>query len=224
MKTTRILVMCALAAILFATAAGCTGPVSKNVPATTPSLAMSESSPSAISPSVCYDSYIRNIQAGRRPIPSIPAVSASEAKTKTGISVRLPKNTKLTGKLMGIYPYISASESPQLGANPQLGLHFTNCIIIDEEACKEKPDFEAEAAGPTFNGKPADEIIGSEATLVKVAGFQGMLRPEWTSGGATPYKLPPQLQWWENGVRYFMSAWKLGYSGQQLLDIANSMY
>jgi hypothetical protein len=221
MKTARILVMCVLAVILFATAAGCNGSVSRDVPATTPSLAMSESSPGPTTPSVVFDAYVRNIQAGIEPIPSIPAVSPSEAKTKTGISVRLPKNTELSGKLKGIYPDTSASE------NPELCLGFTNGILINEEIWKEKPDYAAEIAAEADDRiRATGSTQGFDWTLVQVAGFQGKLLPETALEGADQegYKLPPHLEWWENGIRYHMSAWKLGYSGQQLLDIANSMY
>lgn len=229
MKTARILVMFTLAAILLATAAGCSGSsVSKSVPATTPALAKKMSPPSGGSPSAgLFDSYVRAIQAGIEPHLPGPAISASEAKAKTGISVRLPKNTELTGKLKGIYPNIPPPEilkDPQNDAHMQLSLIFTNGLGIEEEAWNKQPDWAAEAAVPTMNGKPPDETIGAEPILTKVAGFQGMFTPEWTSPGPNPYKLPPQLQWWENGVRYHMLPWKLGYTVEQLMEIANSMY
>src|SRR5450759_1744258 len=72
-------------------------------PATTSSQVTSSPPPSGGSPSAGVDSYVRDIQAGIEPHLPGPAISASEAKAKTGISVRLPKNTKLTGNLKGIY-------------------------------------------------------------------------------------------------------------------------
>jgi hypothetical protein len=222
MKTNRILVMCALAAILLAAEAGCSGSsVSKNVPATTPSQATSVSPPYAGSAALDVQKYIQNYQEGIEPTTSIPPVSPSEAKTKTGISLRLPKDTALTGELKAIYPDTSAS------GNPQLALHFKNGVLIAEEAWKEKPDFAHEIAidsDPKYHQSPATP--GSSWTLVAVAGFQGKLLPQPAVLGADQKicELPPQLEWWNSGIKYRMTTWKMGYSGQQLLDIANSMY
>jgi hypothetical protein len=221
MKTIRILVMCALAAALMATAAGCFGSsVSKNVPATTPTQATSGSAPYIGATSLMNDASAVKMNLGVEPTSPIPPVSPSEAKAKTGISVRLPKDTTLTGELKAIYPDTSAS------GNQELCLHFANGILITEEAWKEQSDFAHEIAldsDPKYHQPPVTP--GSNWILVEVAGFQGKLLPQPAVLGADQiYQLPPMLEWWENGVKYWMSAWKLGYSGQQLLDIANSMY
>ena len=216
MKTARILVVLTSAALLFATLSGCSGsPVSTGEPETT----------SAGSPRAGIDAAV---QSGTEPHMQGPAVSAAEAKAQTGISLRVPKNTQLTGELKGIYPNNNQpqeeSKAAQKNTPKAVTLLFTNGLGIEEEACPVEPDWAAEAAIPTMNGKPPDEIIGAQLILTKVAGFQGMFTPEWTSPGPNPYKLPPQLQWWENGVRYHMLPWKLGYTVEQLMEIANSMY
>ena len=165
--------------------------------------------------------YIQNFQEGVEPLSPAPPVSSSEAKVKTGISVKLPKDTALTGKLKAIYTDTSAA------GYPGLGMHFTNGILIVEEAWKEEPDFAHEIAidsDPATHEPPATP--GTNWTLVKVAGFQGKLLPQPAMLGADQklYELPPQLEWWDNGIKYHMTTWKAGFSGQDLLDIANSMY
>lgn len=201
--------------------------LSKSVTKTTPSQSTSVSSPSAGYANAGPSSYMRDIQAGVEPQLPGPAISASEAKAKTGISVRLPKNTVLTGKLNGIYPNIPPAEvlkDPNNDAHTSLTLIFANGLGLEEEACPIQPDWAAESAVPTFNGRPPDAVIGAQPIPAKVAGFQGMSTPEWTSPGTNPSKLPPQLQWWENGVRYHLIPWKLGYTGDELMQVASSMY
>jgi hypothetical protein len=219
MKTTRILIICSLAAFLLATAVGCSGQaVSKKPSATAPSQAKS-GSPAFVGS--VTETAVQNIQEGVEPSTQIPAVSPSAAQAKTGIALKLPKDTSTAGDLKAIYPDTSAS------GNPELCLHFTNGVLISEEAWKTQPDFAKEIASdsdPVHHEPPLTP--GSNWKLVDVAGFQGKLLPQPAVLGPDQkvHQLAPMLEWWANGVKYWMSAWKLGYSGEQLLDIANSMY
>lgn len=167
------------------------------------------------------DSFFKDIQAGKERVFTGIPVNAREAKAKTGIEVRLANDTKLTGGLKGIYAYIPSAEETKQDARMGLAIHYSGGIDISEEACPKEPDWAAETAVPTFNGRPPDVVTGAIPVRCKVAGFSGMANAEWTSGGT---KLPPQLHWWENGVRYHIMPWKLGYTSEQLMQIAESMY
>lgn len=211
MKTVRFVFMLALTLMLLASLVGCT--TSESItPAKNRGL-----------PTAGPDTYIKNIQAGIEPAFTGTVVSPSEAKAKTGMTARLAKNPTLTGNLKKIYAYIPSAEEAKQDARKALAMPYSNGLTIVEEAWPTEPDWAAETAVPTFNGRPPDEVIGAQPVLTKVAGFQGMLTPEWTSTGATT-KLPPQLQWWENGVRYHILPWKLGYTSDQLMQVAESMY
>jgi hypothetical protein len=211
MKTTRFVFMLALTLLLLASLVGCTKTESLT-PAKTRGV-----------PVAGPDSYIKNIQAGIEPARTGIVVSPSEAKAISGMTAKLAKNPALTGNLKKIYAYIPTAEEAKQDARKALAMSYSNGLTIVEEAWPTEPDWAAETAVPTFNGRPPDEVIGAQPVRTKVGGFQGMLTPEWTSPGAKT-KLPPQLQWWENGVRYHILPWKLGYTSDQLMKVAESMY
>jgi hypothetical protein len=219
MKATRVLVICSLAVLLLATAVGCSGQAVSKKPASRAPSQTNDSQP-GFTGSVTQ-AAVQDLQEGVEPTTQIPAASPSEAQAKTGIALKLPKDDSITGNLKAIYPDTSAS------GNPELCLHFNNGVLISEEAWKEQPDFAHEIAldtDPKYHEPPATP--GSNWALVKVAGFQGKLLPQPAVLGADQkvQQLAPILEWWSNGVRYRMSVWKLGFSGDQLLKIANSMY
>jgi len=158
---------------------------------------------------------------GAEPSSPVPSVSPSDAEARTGIKFRQPKTAAITGNMKAVYQDTSAS------GNPEICIHFDNGILVGEENWKEQPDFAHEIAmdnDPAHHEPPATP--GTNWILVKVAGFQGKQLPQPAIMGADGKlsELPPMLEWWDSGVKYMITTWKTGVSGQQLLDIANSMY
>lgn len=217
MKTCKILIVCSLAAaLLLLVAAGCSGPAVSQKPATATN---APSGQSAFIGSVTQ--AVQNYQEGVEPTTQIPPTGPAEAQAKSGVAVKLPKDNSVTGNLKAVYPDTSAS------GNAENCLHFNNGVLLSEEAWKDKPDFAHEIAqdsDPKYHDPPV--TAGSNWTLVKVAGFDGKMLPQPAILGADGkvQPLPPILEWWADGVRYRLSVWKAGFTGNQLLRIANSMY
>lgn len=217
MKTSRMLIVCSLAAALVLIAVGCSGPVVSQKPTTS---AKVPSGQPAFVGSV-KQMAVQNYQDGVEPTTQIPPASPAEAQAKTGVAVKLPKDNSVTGNLKAVYPDTSAS------GNAENCLHFNNGVLLSEEAWKDKPDFAHEIAqdsDPKYHDPPV--TAGSNWALVKVAGFDGKILPQPAVLGADGkvQPLPPILEWWADGVRYRLSVWKGGFTGDQLLRIANSMY
>lgn len=173
----------------------------------------------------CYGSIdagqiASNYQKGIEPPGMVEATSAEEAEKITGIKIRYP-NLKLTGGVKAIYPEKSAS------ANWQIAIHFYDGVMVSEEKWEEEIDYSqviAQTMDPATHEKPANE--GSVRKLVDVAGHQGQLLPEPAVRGADGelIYLQPQVEWWDNGIRYHMLPWNTNFTGDDLLKIANSMY
>lgn len=174
-----------------------------------------------ITKNLAYDEWIRAIQQGEEPVPDSPKVSLSEAERNTGIKARIPNDT-LGGMVKGVYTDTSASQ------NPQLSMILDNGVIIIEEATAFAVDYGAmvEATAKEMSA-PGRKIIGAIGQrLISIAGNAGYAIPVNTVPGADnkEYELPPQVEWWDNAVRYHITLWKLGLTDQQLIKIAESMY
>lgn len=173
-----------------------------------------------ITASAVFDSYVLNVQDGIRPKPSTPSVSREEAERQTGIKVLLPDCEEITGELLGIYVDTSAS------GNKEVCLHFSDGILLTEEVWKDKLDFNGKVQEEKKARAECTNVIAGEPSVVSVAGNAGEFMTEYTFRGRDNLLcgLPAQLEWWEGGVKYFMTSWKLGFTKSQLLKIANSMY
>ena len=162
------------------------------------------------------------------PPPPPPKVSLEEAEKHIGTKLRIPKET-FGGKLTGMWTGTSAS------CNRVASLGYDNGIGVGAEVWKEKPDFRAEAASDAALAKQAEEDpnitrIGAVPHVVEVAGFEMLSYPTYyfehsgDKGEIEIWSLPPMLYWWDNGIKYHVGLWKLGFSEEQLWSIAKSMY
>ena len=93
--------------------------------------------------------------------------------------------------------------------------------ILGQELRREKIDYKAELSAHMETKRTATVFIGSDPYPVTIAGIEGLAYPVYEDGS---YKLPPKLFWWDNGIEYYMSAWKLGFTDKQLIKAAESMY
>ena len=184
-----------------------------------PTTASGESSSAAITKSPVFNKGVMQIQSGVEPQPTLPSVTREEAEKQNGINVKLPKIT-FGGVLKGIYVAPSAS------GNPNTTVIYSSGFAIDEQMLKEKPDYRAQIADQAATKKSASVYIGADYHVVSVAGSEGKVSPGYSFVGLDnkEYKMPPQLYWWDNGVQYLISCWKLGFSEQQLLEVAESIY
>lgn len=156
---------------------------------------------------------------GIRPVPTTPSIPLKEAEKKAGIKARLPKAEKITGEREGVYFEMSASE------NPQIVVHYGNGIMVANEVWKEKFDYVALLQA---DAKMLSGVSSQPGKLVEVAGHQGMLL-SGTGYNNEPqagicYVMPPQLEWWHDGVKFYISSWNFNFTEEQLLEIAESMY
>ena len=172
-----------------------------------------------------------NKEGGVKPPPDMPPqpkVTLEEAEEHIGTKLRIPKET-LGGKLTGIWTGTSAS------CNREASLGYDNGIAVGAEVWKEKPDFRVQAAHEAASAKQAEEDpnitrIGAVPHVVEVAGFEMLSYPTYyfehsgDKGEIEIWSLPPMLYWWDNGIKYHVGLWKLGFSEEQLWSIAKSMY
>lgn len=174
-----------------------------------------------ISGSIIFNAHVRRLQKGVRPTPPIPSVSQKEAEKQVGIKLKLPKET-LGGKLIGIYTDKTAD------GLPGIAVHYSSGFAYGPVVMKDKPDYKARIAAYAEDRKnPAMEIIGADYHIVNVAGFEGQSQPPYefvSLGDGKTYKLPPSLDWWENGIEYRITPWKLGFTEADLMKVAESMY
>lgn len=172
-----------------------------------------------------------NEEGGIKPpanIPVPPKVTLEEAEKYIGAKLRAPKET-FGGKLEGIYTDKSAS------GNRITTLAYDNGIGIGAEVWKEKPDFRLEAEHEAADAKRAEEDplytrMGAVPHVVEVAGIEMLSSPTYyfehisDKGKTEVWSLPPDLQWWDNGIKYYVAPYKLGFTEEQLMSIAKSMY
>lgn len=172
-----------------------------------------------ITKSAGFDQYVRQTQEGVQPKPDLPNLSPEEAQKQDGIKTKLPTIT-FDGKLEGVYAATSAS------GQPATTIIYSSGFSIDEQVLKEKPDYGAQIATDAQSKKEASVYIGGDYHPVMIAGFEGKAASGYSFVGLDKkeYKMPPQLYWWENGVQYIVTCWKLGFTEQQLIELAESMY
>ncbi|MBN2169073.1 MAG: hypothetical protein JW738_07500 [Actinobacteria bacterium] len=159
---------------------------------------------------------------GVKPTPMVPSISLKEAEKKAGIKAKLPRVGEITGDREEVYFDISASE------NPQISVYYSNGIIIGNEVWKEKPDYIAQLEADKAASNGPSLMSGFSEELIKVEGHQGILWPRVLSNtlsySIAGFVSPPQLEWWDDGVKYHINSWNLGFTEDQLLEIAESMY
>jgi hypothetical protein len=211
--------------LILVLAAGCgSGGGQANVDSAS-TVSMPGTGPSAmggpITKNMIYDQYVRRIQAGIEPDHYTPKLSREEAEKQAGFKLKFPRET-LGGKLTGIY----AQETPS--GDSDVAFFYSNGISLGLVAMSTKPDYVgmiAEAA--TLKNTPGHQVLGTEGQrVVSVAGNEGVAVPENQIPGLDnqTYRLPPSVGWWENGVAYTMTLWKLGLTDTQLMEVAESIY
>lgn len=172
-----------------------------------------------ITRSVTFDSYVMAIQEGKEPGSPTPPVSLEKAEKEVGIKVRLPKET-LGGELKAVY--INTTADGRGG----ICLRYTSGFSTGADVMKKKPDYQAEIAADVEARKEVSTKIGADYHIVNVAGFEGKAQPpyEFVGFDGKTYKLPPSLEWWDNGRQYVVIPWKLGFTEADLMKVAESMY
>lgn len=97
--------------------------------------------------------------------------------------------------------------------------------MVSAAIMKEKVDYEEEVAFER-------DVIFKEATIhpdstfhvVYIAGHQGKACAPWHIGEYKKVTMPPQVFWWDNGLQFGIVPYKLGFTEEQLLKVAESMY
>ncbi|GEM_PF-5697538 len=171
-----------------------------------------------ITKSNSFDTYVRAIQEGKEPWSPTPPVSLEKAEKEVGIKARFPKET-LGGKLKTVY--INNTADGRKG----ICLRYTSGFSIGEDVLKKKPDYRAFIASDVKERTRCSKVIGADYHIVNVAGFEGKAKPpyEFVGFDGNTYRLPPDVCWWEDGVEYAIVPWKLGFTEEQLIEVAESI-
>lgn len=175
------------------------------------------------------NSYVYELNGGGgiKPPDGIPKVSLEEAEEYIGADLRVPRET-LGGTLDGCYNW--PSESPD---NNSTSLVYSSGFSVLAEVYKKKIDFRLNAEADIAAAKRSEEDplytrIGAIGHVVEVAGFEMLAYPPFELPGedkdGKTYSLPPNLNWWDDGIRYVISPMKLGFTEELLIKIAESMY